>query len=59
MLSRKNGGEDSKKDVIFSFFVPHFLLDCLFSLTKEKRQNDKNVLFGHLVKEVKKEFRKY
>ena len=54
MLSRKKGGEENKKDVFFSFFVHSFLLDCVFSLTKEKRRNDKNVLFGQLVKLVKK-----
>ena len=33
-----------RKSVFFSFFVPSFLLVCVFSLTKLKRRNDKNVL---------------
>ena len=45
MLSRKKEGRKSKKGVFFSFFVPSFLLVCVFSLTKLKRRNDKNVLF--------------
>ena len=45
MLSRKKRGGMSKKGVFFSFFEPHFLLVCVFSLTKLKRRNDKNVLF--------------
>ena len=46
MLSREKGGEKSKKGVFFLFFMPPFLLDCVFLLTKIKRQNDKNVLLG-------------
>ena len=45
MLSQKKRGGMSKKGVIFSFFGPPFLLVCVFSLTKIKRRNDKNVLF--------------
>ena len=45
MLSRKKEGRKSKKGVFFSFFMPSFLLVCVFSLTKLKRRNDKNVLF--------------
>ena len=44
MLLRKKEGRKSKKGVFFSFFVPPFLLVCVFSLTKLKRRNDKNVL---------------
>ena len=45
MLLRKKVVEKSKKSIFFSFFVPPFLLDCVFWLTKLKRRNDENVLF--------------
>ena len=41
MLSRKKGGEESKKDVFFSLFVPHFLLDCVFLWKFFRSPNDK------------------